>query len=67
MDRNRWIGRTEAGRLLETSSEMALKILRQAGVPSRQLAPGQKYQGRIQFPENEVRRIASHLNGIKSE
>lgn len=67
MAHNRWIGSTEAGRLLETSPQTAFKILRQAGVPTRQLAPGLKYQGRIQFPENEVRKVASHLNGFKSE
>ena len=67
MNHGSWVGLTKAGRILETSSGMAFRILHQAGVPSRQLAPGQKYQGRIQFPENEVRKVASRLNGFKSE
>lgn len=60
---NQWIGLTKAGRILETSSGVAARILRQAGASSRQLAPGERYQGRIQFRESDVRKVAEGLNG----
>ena len=58
-----WIGLTKAGRILEMSNGVASRVLQQYGASSRQLAPGERYRGRVQYRESEVRRIAEGLNG----
>jgi hypothetical protein len=57
-----WVGSVEAGRILSLSPPTASRLLKHHSIPSRQLAPGEKYQGRVQFPRSEVQRLAESLN-----
>lgn len=65
--RSAWIGTSTAAKLLETSTPTAVKILNYHNVPSRQLTPGEKYRGRVQYLRDAVTRLAENFNsqGIK--
>lgn len=58
----RWIGLTKAGRILETTGIITLKVLQEHQATFRQLPAGKTYKGRIQFLESEVQKIAKKLN-----
>ncbi len=57
-----WVGSVEAGRILRLSPQTASRLLQHHSIPSRQLAPGEKYRGRVQFARSEVSRLAESLN-----